>query len=363
MSIKMKVKDNGVISLKWYVDPAMTAIEQKKLMESDIYYLGHRSNVTRAGDYFALPSTENSKVLILDDQTPRVVSNICRHRQAELLSGKGNIKGITCPIHSWRYALDGTGISAHHFENYTCPSLEQTPTTLHKDFLFRQSENVQKILSGSKQFTRNADASFQVMSVEALTSNYNWKIFMETYLDLYHIRSIHPGLRKFANCEHVEWEIKDLFSSQTVGIFLDETVNPSPHYKEYIRLIKAFSPKPEDLRITWFSIYPNVMIEFYPFNLVTSLVIPLGPEETLNVVEFMARKDILDHPDGPALHEAFKKSYLETAAEDDVACRKIQVGRNNLARNLKEDYGPYHEPLELGIPSFYEYALRNIMNT
>ena len=54
-------------------------------------------------------------------------------------------------------------------------------------------------------------------SFEAHVCNYNWKTFIEVYLDDYHVNPFHPGLGNFVDCNKLKWVFCDSFSVQAVG--------------------------------------------------------------------------------------------------------------------------------------------------
>ena len=57
-----------------------------------------------------------------------LLSNVCRHRQALLKTGRGHCgKSIVCPIHRWSYALDGRQLGAPRFAQLPDLGLPSTP--------------------------------------------------------------------------------------------------------------------------------------------------------------------------------------------------------------------------------------------
>ena len=48
--------------------------------------------------------------------------------------------------------------------------------------------------------------------------DYNWKTFIEVYLEDYHVGPFHPGLGNFVTCDDLRWEIGPDHSVQTVGV-------------------------------------------------------------------------------------------------------------------------------------------------
>ena len=53
-------------------------------------------------------------------QGVQLVSNVCRHRQAVMLQGRGNTGGqVVCPLHRWTYDLDGQLLGRAAFRRRT----------------------------------------------------------------------------------------------------------------------------------------------------------------------------------------------------------------------------------------------------
>lgn len=342
------------ISLSWYTDGPQFIKEQEQLFAGFPIYLGHASAVQERGDYYVLPTTRDGEMMVHTGKDVLVLSNICRHRQAIMLEGKGNRKSITCPVHFWRFGLEGQVESGRGVPLHICESLPKTPYINYNGFLFRDQGNTAQLIKGLDALPALQKNQYGFGSYEVLQSNYNWKIFMETYIDLYHVPTIHPGLGRFANLEEVSWDLGTNYSTQRVGI-LPANSNPSLHYQKFGQLLQQIAGYESQCHITWFSLYPNIMIELYPYNAVVSIAVPTATNKTQNVVEFLYSKELDQYPFGQELHQAFKDSYLETAGEDDWACEKIQQGRERLRALNREEHGPFHPSFETGFASFYDY--------
>jgi choline monooxygenase len=46
---------------------------------------------------------------------------------------------------------------------------------------------------------------------------------------------------------------------------------------------------------------------------------------------------------------------METAYEDDEIAERMDRGRRFLSSQGTDDYGPVHDPMELGLNYFYQY--------
>ena len=83
----------------WYCDPRVFDAERRHLLSRAPGYVGHTLMAPEPGDYHVLAARDNAQALVHGPQGIELLSNVCRHRQAIMLSGKGNAQSIVCPIH------------------------------------------------------------------------------------------------------------------------------------------------------------------------------------------------------------------------------------------------------------------------
>src|SRR3954466_10430491 len=95
------------LPVSWYFDPAIFELEKKHLFDAGANYVGHELMVPNAGDYHTLAWANDAKVLVRSAEGVELLSNVCRHRQAIMLRGRGNVENIVCPLHQWTYDLKG----------------------------------------------------------------------------------------------------------------------------------------------------------------------------------------------------------------------------------------------------------------
>lgn len=69
--------------------------------------------------------------------------------------------------------------------------------------------------------------------IEQHTCNYNWKTFIEVYLEDYHVAPFHPGLSGFVTCDDLAWQFGEHYSVQTVGVFNQLAKPGSPAYQKW----------------------------------------------------------------------------------------------------------------------------------
>src|SRR4051812_40933072 len=104
----------------WYCNPRVFDAEMQTLFARSPRYVGHELMVPEVGDYHALASRDNAQALVRNAGGIELLSNVCRHRQAIMLTGRGNAPNIVCPLHRWTYDLKGELLGAPHFAQKPC---------------------------------------------------------------------------------------------------------------------------------------------------------------------------------------------------------------------------------------------------
>jgi choline monooxygenase len=111
LSIGRDALERGTSQLPvWaYFDESQFRQEQERLFARGPQYVGHELCVPDAGDFHTLGHEGDGRVLVRNSQGVQLLSNVCRHRQAVMLRGRGNTgANVVCPLHRWTYDLDGT---------------------------------------------------------------------------------------------------------------------------------------------------------------------------------------------------------------------------------------------------------------
>jgi choline monooxygenase len=348
-----------------YFDTAQYKLELERIFSHAPKYVGHELSVPAQGDFHALPQEREGRVLINTSQGVRLISNVCRHRQAVMLRGRGHTgQQIACPLHRWTYQTDGKLIAAPHFPEDPCLNLNNYPLQRWNGLLFAGSErNVGRDLANLGALA-DFDFSGHVLDrVHLHECDYNWKTFIEVYLEDYHVGPFHPGLGNFVTCEDLRWEMGAEYSVQTVGIATPggkALGRPgSDVYKKWHEVVLDYREGRAPAKgAVWLTYYPNVMLEWYPHVLVVSTLFPNGPRKTLNVVEFYYPEEICAFERD--FVEAQQAAYMETCFEDDQIALRMDAGRAALLARGDDEVGPYQSPMEDGMQQFHEWYRRTM---
>jgi choline monooxygenase len=358
-TVSQLAASSAQLPVNWYLDQGIFELEQKLLFSGGPGYIGHELMVPNSGDYHTLQWMDHAKALVKSDAGVELLSNVCRHRQAIMLEGRGNAKSIVCPIHRWTYDLEGALLGAPSFPQNPCLHLHKTPLTNWKGMLFEGRRDVRRDLAGFTGLDDIDFSGFMLDSVQTRECNYNWKSFIEVYLEDYHVAPFHPGLGNFVSCEDLTWEFGDWFSSQKVGIHDRLAKAGTPVYKKWHeQVLKYNNGTPPQHGAMWMVYYPNVMVEWYPHVLVVSTLLPRGPQSTTNVVEFYYPEDIVLFE--REFVEAEQAAYMETAEEDDEIALRMDRGRKALHAQGINQVGPYQSPMEDGMLHFHEFVRRQL---
>jgi phenylpropionate dioxygenase-like ring-hydroxylating dioxygenase large terminal subunit len=273
-----------------------------------------------------------------------------------MLRGRGNTRSnIVCPLHRWTYDLQGQLIGAPHFADDPCLNLNNFRTRTWNGMVFE--DNGRDIAADLAQLGPKADLDFSghvLGKVQLHECDYNWKTFIEVYLEDYHVAPFHPGLGQFVTCQDLRWEFGDEYSVQTVGTNNALAKAGSATYRKWHDAFRnGVLPKHGAI---WLTYYPNIMVEWYPHVLVVSTLYPKGPQKTLNVVEFYYPEEIAAFE--PEFIEAQQAAYWETCVEDDEIALRMDAGRKALMERGDDEVGPYQSPMEDGMQQFHEWYRR-----
>ncbi len=347
-----------------YFDQALFQRELETIFQQGPRYVGHQLAVPNVGDYYALPHEGEGRALVRSANGVELVSNVCRHRQAVMLKGRGSLNAqapgsaggnIVCPLHRWTYAPSGELLGAPHFAHDPCLNLNNYKLREWNGMLFE--DNGRDILADLAGMGPAKDLNFDGYAldhVELHECNYNWKTFIEVYLEDYHVGPFHPGLGNFVTCDDLQWEFKPEYSVQTVGVANTFGKPGSDVYKKWHDVLLNYrnGALPERGAI-WLTYYPHIMVEWYPHVLTVSTLHPISPTKTLNMVEFYYPEEIVAFE--REFVEAQRAAYMETCIEDDEIAERMDAGRKALMDRGDNEVGPYQSPMEDGMQHFHEW--------
>ncbi len=362
-SLQALERSRSQLSVSTYFDEGLFQREQALIFQSAPAYVGHAAAVPDVGDYLALQQEGNGRALVRTPAGVELISNVCRHRQAVMLKGRGNTaSNIVCPLHRWTYSLQGELLGAPHFADDPCLSLRNYPVQTWNGLVFESGPLRRHVATDLAALGAASDLDFTgyvFHSAQQHECAYNWKTFIEVYLEDYHVVPFHPGLGKFVECGDLSWEFGAHHSVQTVGIHHALAKPGSETYRRWHEAVRQrYEGTPPRYGAIWLTLYPTVMVEWYPSVLVVSTLKPLSPRRTLNTVEFFYPEEVAAFE--PEFVQAQQAAYMETVLEDDEIAERMDEGRLALLQRGDDEVGPYQSPMEDGMQHFHEWYRREM---
>lgn len=102
ISLEALARSRTQLPVSSYFSEDLFRRELELIFQPGPRYVGHELAVPDTGDHFALAHEHEGRALVRTDQGVELISNVCRHRQAVILRGRGNAgANIVCPLHRW----------------------------------------------------------------------------------------------------------------------------------------------------------------------------------------------------------------------------------------------------------------------
>jgi phenylpropionate dioxygenase-like ring-hydroxylating dioxygenase large terminal subunit len=190
-----------------YTDPGRYDRELQVLFRGRPQFVGLTGECAKPGAYLTadlggIPIA----VVRQSDGSLRALVNACRHRAAALLtgSGDGSMRRIVCPYHGWTYENDGRLVqrpaSAGGFDDLTTScNLHQRAVAEKYGLIFVHPTSsdpfdVDAVLCGAEdELADYGLADYVPVETRVNTWKMNWKLFLDTFTESYHIRFLHKN--------------------------------------------------------------------------------------------------------------------------------------------------------------------------
>lgn len=351
------------LPVSWYFDSDILEIERQSLFAAGPTYSGHSSLVRTDGDYAVLGGQQAGRLLVRHDGRPQLISNVCRHRQAQMLCGTGHVKNVVCPVHNWAYDLNGRQVAAPHFAENPGLNLERTELTEWNGLLFAGPRDVHREVAPLQSWTELNTSDYVLERVDEEEHDLNWKVFLEVYLEDYHIGVVHPGFRAFVDPTDLKGAFQavsgDRFFCEQMPVRWPLPPAGTPLFADYQKLLlDVLAGRRPPFAAIWMCLFAGQLIEYYPYSMVATSYTPLSPTRTRLRSEYYFDRQIAET----------RRDYVdvglavldEVTGEDHAAAQTIQNGRQLLWERGDSVQGPYQMPMEQGLKSFHD-CLRAIV--
>lgn len=278
-----------------------------------------------------------------DDQV-RCLSNVCTHRGTLVCEGAGVQSFLRCRYHGRRFGLDGRCLSMPEFEDVegfpaASDDLPRVPLERWKGLWFASLDPAVPFdsligpVAERCAFVPLERAVFDPARSRDYLVRANWALYCDNYLEGFHIPYVHAGLADAVDYGAYRTELFPHASVQ-VGI--------AAGGEEAFELPAAHPDAGQRVAAYWWWLWPNTMLNFYPWGLSINIVKPLAVDRTrVSYFAWVWDPSRLDRGAGALLDRVER--------EDEAIVESVQRG----TASRLYDRGRYSPAREQGVHHFH----------
>ncbi len=335
------VRNASTLDKAFYLDEGDWAQARERIFARCWHWLGPLDDVAEPGSLApreVLPGLLSEPLLLARDATGtlRCLSNVCTHRGNLLVTAPCRATQVRCGYHGRRFDLDGRMRFMPGFEQaLNFPSdrdhLPQLPLGQFAGQGFAAITpaapfeayfgDVQARLAGLPLGGLMADPSRS----HDYEFDAHWALYVENYLEGLHIPFVHPALTQTLALQRYRYELFSHANLQLAHARDGEDAFDTPAAADAGSRIAAY--------YVW--VFPNLMLNFYPWGLSVNLVMPLAPGRTRVLFRSFVR-------DASRLGQGAGGALDTVEMEDEAVVQTVQRGMRSRLYS-RGRYSPQHE--------------------
>lgn len=360
------------IPSSWYLSPEVFAFERDAVFADSWQYAGPSAGLEDAGSYRAAEAAGDPAFVVRgNDGALRAFYNVCRHRGGPLVTdAEGRKAMLQCGYHGWTYTCEGTLRGVPRFDRVELfdrrdyglvplglaawenllfvrasgkqsrarragggpgdppPEAWNPPGRLPRDGALEAILDAVRLRVPAGTLARMGFHRRQSYEVEC-----NWKVYVDNYLEGYHLPFVHPELCDLLEVGSYVTELFDRVSLQRSPLSPGDSPYAAP----------AAGSLPEAL---YYFVFPNFMLNILPGRLQTNLVVPLSPERTRVIFDYFYDASLYGPDAGPREADI---AYSDKVQREDIGiCELVQRG----LRSRAYDRGRFSVEMERGVHHF-----------
>lgn len=342
------IRQSNTLPGAFYNSPEVFAQVREKIFARTWLYAADTTHLREPLSVYPctlLPEVLNEPLVFTKDATGTLhcLSNVCTHRGKIVIEQPGQSRLLSCGYHGRCFHLNGAFKSMPEFRetaNFPTPmdDLAKIPFAEWMGMLFVSLDPKNHF----EEMTRPIRERIGWLPLDTLrlapqdSKDYfveaNWALYCDNYLEGFHIPFVHPALNQALDFRSYEYEIFDYCNLQ-VGIAKqgEPCFDLPPGAPDYGKQVYAY----------YFWLFPNLMLNFYPWGLSMNVVEPLSHRRTAIRYRTLYFGDTTFHREVNRIDQ--------TELEDDAVVESVQQG----LQSRFYQHGRFSPTQEQGVHHFH----------
>jgi phenylpropionate dioxygenase-like ring-hydroxylating dioxygenase large terminal subunit len=328
----------ALISPKEYCDKKVLENENELLFSEIWNFVGFKEEFLQLND-FKTQEIAGIPVVIQNCKGKiKSFKNICSHRHSIIQVDKKGNRPLLCPYHGWAYNDKGLpfGIPKKPLFNFSteemeCLKLREYKVDFCGNLVFVNINNdssetlIDYLGSFYSEIEKMSENFGELIDVNEMVIDANWKILVENTLESYHVNLIHEETFKRLGADGLDFDFENAHSSWNASLLLKENEGKQKKvhqpYQNRMYTIEGYKH---------LLVFPNILISTtYGVSFNLSQILPLDENKSLfRSFVFLTQNVQIDKNE--AIESMYKNSLInfnrKVFEEDKVICEKVQLG-------------------------------------
>lgn len=348
-NINKNIHRASTLPSEFYSSPSLFKKVKENIFAASWQYACDKTALKESGSalpFNLLPGVLDEPLVFTKDRQHQLhcLSNVCTHRGKIIVEKEGTQRLLSCRYHGRCFGLDGKFRSMPEFEtaeNFPSEAdhLAHIPFDEFMSLLFvslQPAVPFQEMIRPIKErlfwlpfdqmrHEPKANATYKVKA--------NWALYIDNYLEGFHIPFVHPGLNDALDFAQYDYEIHPYCNLQ-LGI--------AKAGERSFDLPKESPDHGKNILAYYWWLFPNIMFNVYPWGVSFNAIEPISHKET--VVRFRSYY----FPDAPYQEE--NKMLHQTEMEDEAVVESVQLG----VQSRFYDRGRFSPTMEKAVHHFHQ---------
>jgi choline monooxygenase len=309
---------------KAYSDETIYKEELAQVFGKAWQWVGHSSEIAEVGAFLTAKLGVDPIVVVRTKDGFNGFYNVCKHRGGPLVkdqqkSGKLSYNAFICQYHGWTYRLNGELRGVPSFDKaelFDKSDFALEPIAIEEwnggIFACKSSKeklaNLSEVLEGvSERMDGIKVEDYRFHQRLSYPLNCNWKVYVDNFLEGYHIPVVHPELARLIDYKRYVTEMHGWHSLQHAPFRSGKNVYQA-----------------EDGQAWYWFVFPNIMLNILPGRMQVNVIEPMGPTQCQVHFDYYYT-DIVK-----AIESGLVKgdlAYSESIQQEDIEiCEAVQKG-------------------------------------